>query len=50
MRLVALALLVAVAANTAKAVSFFEVVVEEWEGWKLVHGKNKDLYKFNALF
>ena len=24
-------------AAVAQAVSFFEVVVEEWEGWKLVH-------------
>lgn len=24
---------------SAQAVSFFEVVVEEWEGWKLVHRK-----------
>ena len=24
----------------ASAVSFFEVVVEEWESWKVVHGKS----------
>merc|ERR1712156_113154 len=24
------------------AISFFEVVVEEWEGWKTVHQKNYD--------
>lgn len=35
--LLALTLLV----STASAVSFFEVVVEEWEGWKYLHGKSK---------
>lgn len=34
--LLALTLLV----STASAVSFFEVVVEEWEGWKYLHGQN----------
>lgn len=34
----ALTLLVA----TANAASFFEVVVEEWEGWKYVHGEDKN--------
>nr|AKO90279.1 cathepsin L1 [Tigriopus japonicus] len=34
--LVALSLLV----STASAVSFFEVVVEEWEAWKYIHGQN----------
>jgi len=30
---------IAVMVSAATAVSFFEVVVEEWEVWKLVHGK-----------
>merc|ERR1711963_167986 len=29
-------------AVSCQAVSFFEVVVEEWEGWKLVHQKQYD--------
>jgi cathepsin L len=33
-------LLLGFLAYTAQAVSFFEVVVEEWEGWKMVHQKN----------
>lgn len=38
MKLLFLALLGLVASTYA--VSFFEVVVEEWEGWKLLHQKN----------
>eukprot|EP00095_Tigriopus_kingsejongensis_P000982 maker-scaffold39_size501901-snap-gene-1.17 protein:Tk00982 transcript:maker-scaffold39_size501901-snap-gene-1.17-mRNA-1 annotation:"cathepsin i" len=33
-------LAVALLASTASAVSFFEVVVEEWEAWKFVHTRN----------
>ena len=38
MKLLALALFGFVIAESY-AVSFFEVVVEEWEGWKTVHRK-----------
>jgi len=38
MKLIVLALMGLVASTYA--VSFFEVVVEEWEGWKLLHQKN----------
>jgi cathepsin L len=30
--------ILALLAGAACAISFFEVVVEEWEGWKLAHG------------
>jgi len=40
MKLQLLCLVLASLALTASAVSFFEVVAEEWETWKLVHSKN----------
>ena len=44
MKLLALALFGFVIAESY-AVSFFEVVVEEWEGWKTVHRKYLLLFK-----
>merc|ERR1712241_535878 len=41
MRLLILALFGLMIAESY-AISFFEVVVEEWEGWKTVHQKNYD--------
>ena len=41
---IAIALCMVLAA--AQAVSFFEVVVEEWEVWKLMHGKSNS-YNLN---
>ena len=28
--------------RTVSAVSFFDVVVQEWEEWKMLHGRNYD--------
>ncbi len=39
MKLLAFVLLVAFAATHINAVSFYEVVNDEWEAWKAFHGK-----------